>query len=431
MTGVTLSALSVLYWWQERHVVEQLESELAALGEDELRSHFRQLADVGDRGIRAVVRAMGARQARIGDAAERVLNERIDAATVMRSEVGVSRLTQIASALVVETERFDRAAQLRAARLASRILLWPTDGTSGDGRRLVGLCEKILRAIPADEPLAVAGPTPGAESAELTWPESENEEVRPAAGAGRPSIQARPPDVAMLALPGGDLPFEALPAATANGGQASMVADSKRNDATESDTASIAANTSSPPRPLGEAFRDARPLGAANSELDGDDEQKPTQHVSRLDNQREQSSGESGSRDRMTVASLTRLLRSNDRATAEWARNELRRRGFRESDLALLENLTHPDRHVRLQWVRRLPTLPDINPEQWLLWLTRDADADVRHTAIGLLATSNDASILRQLAGLATNDRDPRIREQGTQIQRRLGGTNVTASAQQ
>jgi HEAT repeat protein len=52
----------------------------------------------------------------------------------------------------------------------------------------------------------------------------------------------------------------------------------------------------------------------------------------------------------------------------------------------------------------------------WLLWLSRDADPDVRLTAITLLATTGDPAMVDQIEQAARQDRDPRIRRQAQRI---------------
>ncbi len=53
-----------------------------------------------------------------------------------------------------------------------------------------------------------------------------------------------------------------------------------------------------------------------------------------------------------------------------------------------------------------------IDAAPWLLRLARDRDAEVRLTAITLLATTGDRALLEEVRRIAQADSDPRIRDQ-------------------
>ena len=74
------------------------------------------------------------------------------------------------------------------------------------------------------------------------------------------------------------------------------------------------------------------------------------------------------------------------------------------------------DPAVRKDLARRLPELRSIDAAPWLIQLSRDADPEVRLTAITLMATSGDPLLLEQVERIAGEDPDPRIRDQVTRI---------------
>ena len=74
------------------------------------------------------------------------------------------------------------------------------------------------------------------------------------------------------------------------------------------------------------------------------------------------------------------------------------------------------DPAVRKELARALPELRSIDAAPWLMQLGKDADAEVRLTAITLMATSGDPLLLEEVERVAGNDSDPRIREQVDRI---------------
>jgi len=119
-----------------------------------------------------------------------------------------------------------------------------------------------------------------------------------------------------------------------------------------------------------------------------------------------------------TLAVVRRLQAQDPRDAAE-ARAELKRRGFADREVALARQLSDPDPHVRRRLVRLLPEIAGLDAVPWLVELSRDADADVRWTALTLLATTQDPALLRRVGELVRGDPDPRIQR----LAERLGQT--------
>ena len=122
---------------------------------------------------------------------------------------------------------------------------------------------------------------------------------------------------------------------------------------------------------------------------------------------------------------LMRQLRSEDNDAAAQARTELIRRGFTEVDLELARRFCDPDPEVRKRLARSLPGLQSVDAAAWLLPLCRDSDAEVRMTAVTLMATTGDPGLLEQVESIARQDADPRIRDLADQIaeQRSIAGS--------
>jgi hypothetical protein len=115
---------------------------------------------------------------------------------------------------------------------------------------------------------------------------------------------------------------------------------------------------------------------------------------------------------------LMRRLRNEDQALSAAARRELLRRGFTDVELELARQLVDPDPVVRKQLAQAVPRLQSIDAAPWLMWLCHDSDAEVRMTAITLLATTGDMALLERVEAMARQDSDPRIRDLAEQIAR-------------
>jgi hypothetical protein len=115
---------------------------------------------------------------------------------------------------------------------------------------------------------------------------------------------------------------------------------------------------------------------------------------------------------------VMRRLAGEDSQAAAQARTELLRRGFSEVDLELARQLVSPDREVRKHLARSVPRLQSVDAVPWLWTLATDEDADVRMTAITMLATTGDPALLDRVEARARQDADPRIQELGDQIAR-------------
>jgi HEAT repeat protein len=68
-----------------------------------------------------------------------------------------------------------------------------------------------------------------------------------------------------------------------------------------------------------------------------------------------------------------------------------------------------PDPQVRRRLARLLPEVPGLDAVPWLVLLTRDEDAEVRLTALTLLATTGDPTLLDEVGELVRGDADPRV----------------------
>jgi hypothetical protein len=117
---------------------------------------------------------------------------------------------------------------------------------------------------------------------------------------------------------------------------------------------------------------------------------------------------------------LVERLHAEDASLAERARGELTRRGLTPTELEIAQRLSDPDPAVRLRWLNALPGLHEIDARPWLLWLSRDADAEIRRATLSIMATSGEAEMMRRVAEMAREEIDPRVKQQAVDIAERL-----------
>jgi HEAT repeat protein len=109
-------------------------------------------------------------------------------------------------------------------------------------------------------------------------------------------------------------------------------------------------------------------------------------------------------------------LHDADENVVRRAESQLDRRGFDTAQLELARQLTDADPREREQLAELLPRVPGIDAKTWLLWLSRDEDADVRLAALTVMATTGDPQVLKRIELISRNDADPRIQRQGERL---------------
>lgn len=113
-----------------------------------------------------------------------------------------------------------------------------------------------------------------------------------------------------------------------------------------------------------------------------------------------------------SVGALLELLAAASGKAQRPFQAELARRGFGQVTRQLAQQLCDPNPQVRLDLVRRLPAMAGVEATAWLFWLCEDPDAQVRATAKGLLATTNDPAVLQQLERMLSSSPEDPLRRQ-------------------
>jgi len=374
-----------------------------------------KIGSLGDPGIPAMVGAMGSSRRVIAQAARRQLADRLDDWELLHARGAPKHLPRLAHALAQNVDTLGPDARRDAADLATRILRRPLDPNLVDRARVIVLCEAVLHASESSsESAATSSALAGNAKPSDALHETTDTEV---------------PIADLAHLPGGNLTLDGSPPI-----RESMEADPRKvasekarwfhqpkPDATKSPEGEPKRldDSDAVSRPLvGASEKEASPAAARRVALRQNDLFTPLS----LEMTRP---GAAATAPDPALSSaetfdLIQQLRSKDSPEAAGARAELARRGFTEVHFELARQLLDSNAEVRKRLARTLPRLKSIEAEPWLLWLARDADAEVRAEVIALLATGNDPGLLATIERIARSDPDARVQRLAGPIASRL-----------
>jgi len=110
----------------------------------------------------------------------------------------------------------------------------------------------------------------------------------------------------------------------------------------------------------------------------------------------------------------------SDRAELE---EELAARGFHPIPKRLIERYFSDNLAERLRLVDSVLTEPGVDARPWLMLLSEDENAEVRLSAVTVMATSNDTTLVEKAWQAAIRDRDSRIADLAIRLRERREGT--------
>jgi len=378
LTAMLLGAAFGLARYYAPWMTARWQAQFRATPDPSAEALLGRVADVGDVGIAILVEALGSPRPRIALAARRALLEQVEQWKKLPASAGAAKMSMLAEELANRASDFGPAGRHEAAEVAMQILQGPVDSDAVDAARVIACCEKVLRAAHAES---------GHELSHAEASESKRIHVLtpPSATDGMPG------------LIGGGNQDGGKPVANA-GSRADQTATKPlvHFEPTKHTQVNLidqkAGQSSVRPGTAASAVQQATatenlPVSALPDDL------KPVDSFE-----------------------LLQQTCSQDEQAVSPARAELSRRGFTEVHFDLAKRLFSADPAVRKQLVRALPELRSIDAAPWLLKLSSDADADVRLTAISLMATSGDPTLLEQVERIAADDPDPRIRDQVARI---------------
>ncbi|MGD0654282.1 MAG: HEAT repeat domain-containing protein [Thermoguttaceae bacterium] len=371
--------------------------QLAAAPDDEVENVAHGIAELDAAGIPVLIEALGSERECVAQAAKQELFARLEQWRTLSADEYALRLTALAEELAGQVDHFCPEGQRDAADVAGRMLIRPLQGGGVEAHKLLAASEKILRVG-----LNAKG---------------ESKRIKTAAFA-RPALLAADDISNALELPWSESSESAEETINDGGSAGKSVFPPEGSDDDESPAADSLANQ---PWMLG---RQGKNQKRASRIADSDETPSQSGRNVALDGQsagtgrvRPVSHDAAGIDGRLSAllaaedaVELTRELNAKDDTKAEAAEAELIRRGFTKMQLDLARKLFDPNPQVRKRLVQELPGLQGVDAVPWLMELCRDAETEVRLTAITFLATSSDPAVLDEIERIAGRDSDSGVR---------------------
>jgi len=421
-----------------RHWTQKLQS----APDEQIEPLLRQAAAWGEEGVPVLVEALGSGREPVARAGRRVIFSELERWKQLPVQERTSRLAVLAEALAARVENFGPTARSDAAELAAQILLWPLESETTSARDVIAHCDTILQAVHAPRHRmagmvgpgmreATGGQMPPAPASELPGRETSGAMApRATRFPGAAPDALRDQTVAEMArLPGGGLPIDWFPRPPSETPGALSEGRGPEDEPGLLDRPSNARRLSprgtrsaadpccpepadQTPRAQGPASPDRAQTSVLNGEMRLEPDVMSRGMASRqaLSAAASSAAGQPDSLARLDALEVMGRIRSADPSAADAAREELVRRGFGPRELELARRLTDPRPEVRRELAQILPGLAGVDAVAWLMWLSRDQDADVRLAAVTVMATTGDPALLRELEKIALKDSDPRVR---------------------
>lgn len=400
--GLTVYFYGQFGQWREHYWRQQL----AAAADDDLPQVVERLVARGADGIDALVDGLASPRESVQREVRLALDDEVNRWMRLPNRVASERIGGLASALAREADAIQTPSRPFAADLATRLLLWPTDGAVVDRSRLVAECEQVLRAAHTREGASLdeawqrrRDSTLAAQTSADRWnstlPVTTREKLPPASlqAPVLPPLASMPLAPESTEPPGDETPRELRPeSSTAHIDPASGV----KRPATHNPLRAAA----NQPAQTEDDSADRTGWSQAIDESARSGSVEPASAVSESD----QLSG------RESWDLFAQLSSTGSAAAA--AEAELTRRGFTHRQIEVGKHLTSTDAEERRRWAEALPGLRGIDTKQWLLILSRDESAEVRRAAVILMATSQDPQMLARVEEVARDDPEPGLRQQ-------------------
>ncbi|MGE3408522.1 MAG: HEAT repeat domain-containing protein [Pirellulales bacterium] len=408
ISALLIAMLALLWGELDGWLAGRWSARLSAVSDQEAAQLLRQLSKLDEAGIPGLAAGLASPRPAVMRHSQRILLEQLADWELLRPAQSAPKLLMLAESLTDLTGRGTPQGRLAAAHLAQRILDWPGGHPGIPPGRVALACGQVIAAVGMDDERKVAQDQRAADLAARQQLFRRHQLARDAHAARYVALASHEAPVEELEQADEQsltpLPTELV----ADGDLASSSDSGEIAQETTDQPATSPASNSQPPRPSGEPGRlpddikTARPILA---EID------PPRSLRAATPQPVMPKFEA-----YGTVELVGLLYDENGILAARAEQELARRGFTGMHLELARRLTDPDPEVRQRWAKSLPGMQDLDARPWLLWLARDEETDVRHTALSLLATVNDPETLATVERIARDDADPRIQRIATKI---------------
>ena len=399
--AVVLTVCSLQTWRPGVMLARRWQHQLQSVPDAEAITHMQRIAGLGDDSLAILVDSLHSPRPSIVGAAQTVLVEQVDDWQLMSSRESAPKIAALARHLSENIWKTGPQQRRMAAHLALRFLAWPVAQTTVDRTGLITDCETILRTAGTGT-APQFGRRPKAGQAEVAanlqsfdaptekeWGVQERVsrslDDAPNVSGENPPLSApnsQPPAPLLLPFFG---PASAQPAKLS--GQRSR-------------------NRTPPDSPFPDVLSEPFARWIPRTTPPVQRAQRPESEGKLLSwNVPEQAAS---AVTRISDIALMRRLNDEDRASAEQAKRELRKRGFLTIHIELARRLTHPDPGHRVAMAESLPSL-QVDARPWLFWLLDDEHPEVRVAAISVLATTADQAVDRRLRQMELDETDPSV----------------------
>jgi hypothetical protein len=412
--GMALAMLAALWKAAEATRQAALLAQLQQADDSQASLLLRRAMHDSASGSQLCVVALQSRRQAVVAAAQEVLFEEIARWELLGDAEAIQRRQQLARQLADCVESLSQRGRIAAREIAMSLLSMPAASSAIEQGALTRACEQVLRANldrgSVQRPESTIAQMPAGRVNTAAW--LAEPEARTVQASDTSQTVTR--DSHGVARPGAMLPLDEM-----------NQQDTFSSDSGPPDPASRSSDVAAPQLlsgdmshalPIEQYQEQAQPLPVAQEQPSAD---QPARLLDEPPARPLLSTNEHDLESRLETMRLVERLHG-DEATAQHARRELARRGFTATELEIASRLTDPHPATRLRWLEALPGLPEIDARPWLLWLSRDASADIRLAALSIMATSGEPEMMRRVAQMAREEIDPRVQQQALEIQQRL-----------
>jgi len=417
--AVSLATLSRMLPTPTTMLADGIGEELQNASPENVALQLARLEALNENALPALVKALTSERQAVTQGAGKLIQREIDRWQQLPPQQGARHVEHLAELLVSHSSGYHANSNEIVRDLVLRILQWPMDREQVDRTLLIANCEIVLRAVGRVVPATLTA------SAAATDSRNVQREAREKAGsssghlaegqdlsrnAGEPRSNAdrsspTPPAPEPLLLPVIQPEIATLQPS---------VAEDRRPFVTRPSASSPTIGDRPLPPAEAPVPRDVRvPLATSRNtpiKTGRSATREPIapfsleSNVLRSRPMKVPTSDEL--RDEETVDVMRWLLVE---AAVDVANAELARRGFSEVQRRVARQIVDPDPQVRLTLAQSLPNVAGLDPRAWLLWLSRDDDANVRRATIAILATSPDPAVKDRLRELEREETDPGV----------------------
>lgn len=421
LTSAAGATLAGVTWYGAAPYIRtgRLRATLATARAEQVLPTLRQLAESGKPGLRVLVEALAAPSTR--DDAYQILQREIERASKLPISQRDGRLDLLADLLTDASPGYDKDSLALAAQLAEAAMTIPAESGQAESR-----LRKYHLVLAANARVA------------LQTPPARRQ--KDGSSLLEPIVRVRGNhDAALPHLAGGNLPVEpadAMPqvlttdaVADARSMPLAMAPnkDTQTTDGAVSEFADLivpVTGADNGRRKEGDSTSAFRPgvvpavaIVSSDETSSGSPSDNEIEEAARPTSMNRAASLRPESLDRLL--DLSRRITSGDPKTIEQAAKELREAGLDETHLRIAEGVINLDPAVRREALEAFGAMANFDTRPWLVWLSQDDDADVRRTAITLMATSGDPKLQKRVQAAADSDPDPRVREQARRAVKR------------